>query len=388
MIEMVAMAEDKGPKILVIGVGGGGNNAVDRMIEANLDGVTFAVVNTDAAVLDNSRADIKLQIGERLLKGYGAGADPLLGEAAATESESDIKQIVEGKDMVIVTCGMGGGTGTGASPVIAKICRESGILTMGVVTTPFSFENRPRMEAAKVGVEKLKENVDTLLVIPNDKLLTLSDKVYMLDEAFVMADSVLRYTIEGITNIVFNRGIINIDFNDVKTTLANKGIGHLGIGTVGENEQVIDAMKKAVNSPLLETNIAGAENLLVNTSGKINLVELNNAIGYLREIAGEAVNIIWGTVTDTRNSATDVVVTVIATGMPEKEKRVGYAPPKVSVPTLTDISKRYVSETNIKPLNNPEIKVIHREPAVSRPIKKEIQIPDFLRQPERGRSTE
>lgn len=201
MLEIMSSDTDKGPSILVIGIGGGGNNAVDRMIAANLKGVSFAAINTDVAVLNNSSAEVRLQIGTKLLKGYGAGADPSLGEAAALENEEDIKKLVENKDMVIITCGMGGGTGTGAAPVTARICKELEILTMAVVTTPFSFENKPRMVAAESGISKLKENVDTLLIIPNDRLIEITDKQLKLNDAFIMADSVLKYTIEGISNI-------------------------------------------------------------------------------------------------------------------------------------------------------------------------------------------
>lgn len=321
MIEILDCESDKkGPKIMVIGVGGGGNNAVDRMIDSGVKGVDFASVNTDVDVLDNSKAGIKLQIGTKLLKGYGAGADPALGEAAAEENAEDIRNMVEDQDMVIITCGMGGGTGTGAAPVIAQICHDMGILTMGVVTTPFSFENGPRMTVAKAGIEKLKGNVDTLLIIPNDKLLEITDKQVKLKDAFLLCDSVLKYTIESISNIVYYRGEINIDFNDLKTTLTNKGIGHLGIGMVNEDDSILEAVKQAVNSPLLETSIDGAANLLVNTSGNIGLVALNEAINYIRELAGESVNLIWGNVTGDVFDEEKIVVTIIATGMPEEKE--------------------------------------------------------------------
>ena len=320
MIELKEIDNRIKPAILVIGIGGGGNNAVDRMIESGIDRVTFAAVNTDRAVLDDTKAEIKIPIGEKMLKGYGAGADPTLGAAAAKENEDEISELISGYDMVITTCGMGGGTGTGAIPVISKLSKDRGILTVGVVTMPFSFENTPRMVAAKNGIEKLKENVDTLLVIHNDKLLSLSDKPLMLDDAFQFADSVLKYTIEGITNIVFNKGIVNIDFNDISTTLRNKGAGHLGIGRVDEGGSIIDAVKLAINSPLLNTSIKGAENLLINTSGKVDVLALNEAILYIKELAGENVNIIWGTVKDQNQAENGIVVTVIATGMPSEKK--------------------------------------------------------------------
>ncbi len=199
-------------------------------------------------------------------------------------------------DLVILTCGMGGGTGTGAIPVIAKSCRDAGVLVMGVVTLPFTFESGHRMAVAQSGVEKLKEYVDTLLIIPNDKLLTISERTLYLEDAFALADSVLKYTIEGITNIVYNNGIINIDFNDLKSTIANKGIGHLGIGTVPSDSSILDSVKQAINSPLLETSIIDAENIFLNTSGMINLLELDESIRYVQEVVGSKVKIIWGTV--------------------------------------------------------------------------------------------
>ena len=251
MINIEVEKADNAPKILVVGIGGGGNNALDRMISAQLKGVCYAAVNTDAQVLNSCHAEILIQIGQKLTNGYGAGADPQVGEAAANESEEDIRAAVSEFDMVILTCGMGGGTGTGAIPVIAKICKDAGVLVMAVVTIPFTFESGHRMSVAKIGLEKLKEYVDTLLVIPNDKLLTISERTLYLEDAFVLADSVLKYAIEGITNIVYNRGIINIDFNDLKSTIANKGMGHLGIGTVSSDGSIMEAVKQAINSPLL-----------------------------------------------------------------------------------------------------------------------------------------
>lgn len=319
MIEISSEYENRGPKILVLGVGGGGNNAVGRMIEIGIKGVSFGVINTDMQVLQSSKAESVLQIGKKVTDGYGAGSDPEIGEAAANESSEELEDMVRGNDLVIITAGMGGGTGTGAAPVIARICKECGILTVAVVTTPFTFESLPRVNAALSGVEKLKEVVDTLLVIPNDKLLYLSDKALEVEDAFLAADSVLKYTIEGITNIVYNRGIVNLDFNDLRATLKNKGLGHLGIGTVNADESVLEAVKMAINSPLLDTNIAGATNLLVNSSGRVSIVALNEAISYIREIAGENVNIIWGNVKADDFDYEKIVVTIIATGMPEQD---------------------------------------------------------------------
>lgn len=329
-----------GPKIVVIGVGGGGNNALDRMIESKLEEVSYIAVNTDVQVLTECKAEKKIQIGSKLTKGYGAGADPAVGEAAALESVEEIKTSVEGADMCIIACGMGGGTGTGAAPVIAKCCKDAEILTIGVVTKPFSFENTPRITAAQSGIEKMKANVDTLLVIPNDRLIGLADKPLLLEDAFEMADSVLKYTIEGMTKIVRNRGLVNLDFNDLRATLLNKGIGHLGIGTVDVDCSVLEAVKQAVNSPLLETSIEGAENLLINTSGKVNVVALNEAITYVRELAGENVNIIWGTVTEEDFNEDKIVVTLIATGMSKPKKTA----PVMQSPFMKDIKHSAVKK--------------------------------------------
>ncbi len=376
MINIEVSDETYAPKVLVVGIGGGGNNALDRMIDAQLRGVCYAAVNTDAQVLDKCKAEILLPIGQKLTNGYGAGADPSVGEAAALESEEDIKAVVKDYDMVILTCGMGGGTGTGAIPVIAKCAKESGTLVMSVVTLPFTFESGQRMSVANAGIEKLKEYVDTLLVIPNDKLLTLNEKTLYLEDAFIMADSVLKYTIEGITNIVYNRGTINIDFNDLKSTISNKGIGHLGIGTVDSDGSILEAVKQAINSPLLETSIKGAENILLNTSGRINLLELNEAIRYVQEIIGQSAKIIWGTVTDSNQTEDKIVVTLIATGMPQ-------ASPKAILPKMNPFTNIPTQSTQTVPGNNftleetfPTVKPV--TPMKSNVKEKTIVIPPFL----------
>jgi cell division protein FtsZ len=356
MLEILESKSENVPKIIIIGVGGAGNNAIDRMTDEKVAGVDFAAVNTDEQVLNGCLAEFKIQIGAKLTNGFGAGADPAIGEAAAAESEEEIKKIIQNYNMAIITCGMGGGTGTGAAPVVAGYCKEMGILTVGVITTPFSFESIPRITAAKAGVENMEKNVDTLLVIPNDKLIGLSDKPLMLDDAFSIADSVLKYTIEGITNIIYNKGVINLDFNDLKTTLINKGKGHLGIGTVSADEPIINAVKQAVDSQLLDTSIAGAANLLINTCGRIDINGLNEAISYVREIAGANVNIIWGTVTGADYDEGKNVVTIIATGMSEEKREL----PKEKKP-------------DIKPLSDSEINA-HLQ--VKAP--KEIVMPTFL----------
>ena len=321
MIELTTGKTFNMPKIYVIGVGGGGNNAVNRMIADGVGNVEYISANTDAQVLEESNAGRTIQIGPKSTAGFGAGANPAVGAAAAKESEEEISEAVKDAQMVILTCGMGGGTGTGAIPVIASICKEEGILTVAVVTLPFSFEGQPKYLMAKEGLEELKKNVDTLLVIPNDKLLTITDKPFYLEEAFIMADSVLKYTILGLTNIIFNRGTINLDFNDIKTVLSDKGNAHLGIGRVSSEKSILEAVKQAVDSPLLETSIAGASHILLNSSGRINVLELNEAVNYVKEVAGPDVIIIWGTVTDKAADMDEIVVTLVATGIGDASEK-------------------------------------------------------------------
>ena len=377
---MIEIKEDKSinePRIVVIGVGGGGNNAVDRMILSDIKGTNYVAINTDNQVLGMCKAQIKIQIGKKITNGYGAGANPEIGEAAAVENEEEIKNIVKDADLCIITAGMGGGTGTGAAPIIAKYCKEMEILTIAVVTTPFSFEGTPRVVTAEQGIEKLKTQVDTLLVIPNDKLIGYSEKALLLDEAFMIADSVLKYTIESIANIIYNKGVINIDFNDLRTTLKDKGIGHMGIGMVESDGTVMEAVKQAVNSPLLDTNIQGAENLLINTCGKVSIVALNEAISYVKELAGTKVNIIWGTVTANDYDENKIVVTLIATGMNNNQLKTHVQP--------LDCEERKILETA-------RIKDELRLQTYKKPVpKKEIElvVPSFLtegyRRDEKGR---
>ena len=370
MIELFNEEAVNEPKILVIGIGGGGNNALDRMISSNLNGTCYAAMNTDIQVLNDCSADQKIQLGKKLTNGFGAGASSDIGEAAAKESEEEIKELIKGYDLCIITCGLGGGTGTGAAPVVAGFCKELGILTIAVVTTPFSFENTPRITAAKQGLSKLKENVDTLLTIPNDKLIGISDKPLLLEEAFLIADSVLKYTIEGITNIIYNKGMVNLDFNDLRATLSGKGVGHLGIGIVNAGESILEAVKQAINSPLLDTSIQGASNLLINTCGKVNIVDLNEAISHVRELAGEHVNIICGTVSAADFDGEKIVVTLIATGMDEK-----VAVPKIA----TDAN---ISPIKVLPVEPMEWKSKHTKPTT--PPKSTLVIPSFLLNPQKN----
>ena len=310
---------DNMPLIKVIGIGGCGNNAINRLAHQTPYPLKFISVNTDQMVLDKSQADTCLTIGKKITGGFGAGGNPEIACAAAEESADEIKELVNDENMVILTAGMGGGTGTGAIPYIAKICKDMGILTIAVVTTPFSFENPDRTNVAKAGIHNLEGYVDTLLVISNDKLLVSNEKVVTMSSAFALADSVLKNSIDTITNIVFNCGTVNLDFNDLKTILGNKGYGYLGIGQADENTSITDAVKQAMNSSLLNTNLSGAKYIMINSSGDVNLIELNNAIQYIQEIVGNEAKIMWGTVSseeqlnDNKNSQ----ITIIATGLNE-----------------------------------------------------------------------
>ena len=304
-------------KIIVIGVGGAGNNAVNRMVEESIGGVEFVGINTDKQALTLCKAPTILQIGEKLTKGLGAGAKPEVGEKAAEESIEELKQIMEGADMVFVTCGMGGGTGTGAAPVVAGVAKEMGILTVGVVTKPFKFEARTRMSNALMGIEKLEENVDTLIVIPNDKLLEIVDRRTTMPEALKKADEVLQQAVQGITDLINLPALINLDFADVQTVMTDKGIAHIGIGEAKGDDKALEAVQQAVSSPLLETTIEGATNVLINIAGDVSLPEVHEAASYVQELAGEDANIIFGATYD-ENATDEVTITVIATGVEDK----------------------------------------------------------------------
>ena len=314
LLEIKNTEEQMPAKILVIGIGGAGNNAVNRMIDENIEGVELIGVNTDQQALAMCRAPKKVQIGEKLTKGLGAGAKPEVGASAVEENREELMELMKDADMVFVTCGMGGGTGTGATPIIAEMSRNLGIITVGVVTKPFMFEGKPRMKNATEGIAKLKENVDTLIVIPNDKLLQIVDKRTSIPDALKKADEVLQQGVQGITDLIFRPGLINLDFADVQTVMRDKGIAHIGIGTASGEDKAVEAIKKAMDSPLLETTVSGASDIIVNFSGDIGLMEANEAVQYLTEIAGDEANIIFGTV-DNGNEGDDVSITIIATGL-------------------------------------------------------------------------
>lgn len=327
-------------KIIVVGVGGAGNNAVNRMIEEKIEGVEFIGANTDKQALELCKAPRLLQIGEKLTKGLGAGGKPEIGEKAAEESAEEIAAAIEGADMVFVTCGMGGGTGTGAAPVVAKLAKEKGILTVGVVTKPFHFEAKKRMVNALNGIEKIKENVDTLIVIPNDKLLEIVDRSTSMPEALKKADEVLQQAVQGITDLINIPAIINLDFADVQSIMKDKGIAHVGIGVGKGDDKAMEAVKMAVNSPLLETTISGATDILINVSGAVTLADASDAAGYIEELAGEEINVILGAMYDDTKTDT-CTVTVIATGIedvPSKNKKVTSMPPSRGVNPNSNIN--------------------------------------------------
>lgn len=306
---------DQLANIKVIGVGGGGNNAVNRMIEHGVQGVDFIAVNTDAQALNLSKAEFKLQIGNKLTRGLGAGANPEVGKKAAEESREQIEEVLRGADMVFVTAGMGGGTGTGAAPVIASVARELGALTVGVVTRPFSFEGRKRQTQAIGGISAMKEAVDTLIVIPNDKLLQIVDKSTPMLEAFREADNVLRQGVQGISDLIATPGLINLDFADVKTIMSDKGSALMGIGIATGENRATEAAKKAISSPLLETSIDGAKGVIMNITGgtDLSLYEVQEAADIVASASDEEVNMIFGSVIN-ENLNDEIIVTVIATG--------------------------------------------------------------------------
>ena len=308
--------------IKVIGVGGAGNNAVNRMVEAGIRNVEFVAINTDRQALSLSKANSKIQIGEKLTRGLGAGANPDIGAQAAEESRTEVAEALRGADMVFVTAGMGGGTGTGAAPIVAQTAKEMGILTIGVVTKPFTFEGKKRLFQADRGIDNLKGKVDTLVVIPNDKLLQVIDRKTSIVEASRMADDVLRQGVQGISDLIAVPGLINLDFADVKTIMLNQGMAHMGIGRASGENRAEDAAKQAIQSPLLETSIEGARGVIINITGgsDIGLHEANTAAELVQRSADPEANIIFGTVTDD-SMGDEIQITVIATGFEKEDER-------------------------------------------------------------------
>lgn len=345
-------------QIKVIGCGGGGNNAVNRMIAAGLRGVEFIAINTDKQALFLSKANTKIQIGDKLTKGLGAGANPDIGEKAAAESKDEIAQAIKGADLVFVTAGMGGGTGTGAAPVVAQIARDLGILTVGVVTKPFMFEGRKRMQYAERGVENLKATVDTLVTIPNDRLLQVAEKKTSIVDAFKIADDILRQGVQGISDLIAVPGLINLDFADVRTIMLNTGIAHMGVGRASGDNKAEEAAKQAIHSPLLETTIEGAKAVLINVTGgpDLGLFEVNTAAEMIQKSADPDANIIIGAVID-ENLKDEMYITVIATGFDKG-------------PMVKKVDK---------PLDKTTVNIKEDKPQVQTNTGDELDIPTFLR---------
>ena len=391
--------------IKVVGIGGGGNNAVNRMINANITRAQFVAINTDKQALLMSKADLRLQIGEKLTRGLGAGADPEVGQKAAEESKASITEMLKDSDLVFITAGMGGGTGTGAAPVVAQIAKDMGILTIAVVTKPFNFEGRKRMENAEKGLEGLRKYVDTLVVIPNDKLLKLVPKGTPIVEAFRYADDVLRQGIQGISDLIVTPSLINLDFADVRSIMKNKGLAHMGIGRGKGENKTIEAVRQAVSSPLLETTIEGATGVLINVKGgnDLPLDEVYEAVDLVKEVVDETGNIIFGAAIDEAMND-EVEITIIATGFkgtPDEEPEVEKAREDVQAYGSFDKEKydQYVqkNETNALGLGvrrvveekRPEPVVEEDEEPVqtqtSRISIREADIPPFLRKIKKDR---
>ena len=385
MLEIMTNEAESSAKIIVIGVGGAGNNAVNRMVEEAIGGVEFVGVNTDKQALTLCKAPTVLQIGEKITKGLGAGAQPEVGQKAAEESIEEVKQLMEGADMVFVTCGMGGGTGTGAAPVIAAAAKEMGILTVGVVTKPFRFEAKTRMNNALAGIENLKKAVDTLIVIPNDKLLEIVDRRTTMPEALRKADEVLQQAVQGITDLINLPALINLDFADVETVMTDKGIAHIGIGEARGDDKAMEAVQQAVSSPLLETTIKGATHVIINISGDISLMDANDAASYVQELTGEDANIIFGAMYD--DSVADYArITVIATGLNDSvQSSSPFAQRNTSSPFA---AKRQASAPTQQTMNvnmpSFSLPTMNATPFSTKTPsstvqKKDIQIPDFLK---------
>ena len=385
MLEIMTNEAESSAKIIVVGVGGAGNNAVNRMVEEAIGGVEFIGVNTDKQALTLCKAPTVIQIGEKLTKGLGAGAKPEIGEKAAEESIEEIRQAIQGADMVFVTCGMGGGTGTGAAPVVAGVAKEMGILTVGVVTKPFRFEAKTRMSNALAGIEKLKESVDTLIIIPNDRLLEIVDRRTTMPEALKKADEVLQQAVQGITDLINLPALINLDFADVQTVMIDKGVAHIGIGEGKGDDKAMEAVQQAVSSPLLETTIEGASHVIINVSGDISLMDANDAATYVQNMTGEDTNIIFGALYDDKE-ADYVRITVIATGLDDETTR------KASVTRDKNAAKSGKTARTQQEQPQVQAQPTYQMPTFKQPTfpqpqtnftsnvpKKDIQIPDFLK---------
>jgi cell division protein FtsZ len=363
--------------IKVIGVGGGGNNAVNRMIDEGVEGVEFIAVNTDAQALNQSKAEVTMQIGTTLTRGLGAGANPEIGKRAVEESKQQIKEVLAGADMVFVTAGMGGGTGTGAAPAIAEIARNLGALTIGVVTRPFKFEGKKRAANAESGINEMREAVDTLIIIPNDRLLEIVDKKTPMIEAFREADNVLRQGVQGISDLIAVPGLINLDFADVKTVMSHKGTALMGIGIAKGNDRAAEAARKALNSPLLETSINGAHGVIMNITGgnNLSLFEVQEAADIVASASHEELNMIFGSVIN-ENLDEEIIVTVIATGFTEQEEKL--LQPS-SQPSMEEISNPNQREQRIQRVPINRIESVQDYDRHSEQPEESLDIPAFLR---------
>ena len=369
-MEETGLMIDGTATIKVIGVGGGGTNAVNRMVDSGIRGVEFVAVNTDRQALLLSKAASKIQIGEKITRGLGAGANPDIGAQAAEESKAEITEALRGADMVFVTAGMGGGTGTGAAPIVAACAKEMGILTIGVVTKPFTFEGKKRLSQAERGIESLKSKVDTLVVIPNDKLLQVIDRKTSIVEAFKMADDVLRQGVQGISDLIAVPGLVNLDFADVKTIMLNTGMAHMGIGRASGESRAEEAAKQAVQSPMLETSIEGARGVIINITGgnNLGLHEVNTAAELVQRSVDPEANIIFGAVID-ETLEEDIVITVIATGFEQEDKsKIG------NIPVSQIVDKAW----NEKKTNPTPISTVG-DNAGTPPAGSDLDIPSFLR---------
>lgn len=363
-------------KIKVVGVGGGGSNAVDGMVNAKINGVDFISVNTDKQALCRSKAEYKVQIGEKLTKGLGAGADPEVGRKAAEESKNEIIKLLEDSEMVFITAGMGGGTGTGAAPVIAQLAKEMGKLTVGVVTKPFTFEGRKRMKQAETGIEELKSKVDTLITIPNDRLLQVVQKNTSMLQAFSIADDVLRQAIQSVSELIKVPGIINLDFADVKRIMGDKGLAHIGIGSAKGDNKAIEAVRQAIESPLLETSIVGARGVILNISGglDLSLVEINEASNIIYESCHEDVDLIFGANVK-EDLGDEVTVTVIATGFDPDMQKVAKETRKI---IKEELNKEVATvESTVVEEEAPSITKAVSEPQID--VDEDMEIPSFIR---------
>ena len=357
--------KDGAATIKVIGVGGAGNNAVNRMLDLGIKNVDFIAVNTDRQALQKSKANTKIQIGEKITRGLGAGANPDVGAQSAEESKQEITEVLRGADMVFVTAGMGGGTGTGAAPTVAGLAKEMGILTIGVVTKPFTFEGKKRLAQAERGIESLKGKVDTLIVIPNDKLLQVIDRKTSMAEAFMMADDILRQGVQGISDLITVTGAINLDFADVKTIMQNTGMAHMGIGFASGENKAEDAAKQAIQSPLLETTIEGARGVIINVTGGVDLglQEVNTAAELIQRSVDPEANIIFGTVVD-ESMNDEIQITVIATGFEDQNEVSSVGKRADNIISKTWGDKKINSIPSSQDLNNSQ---------------NDLDIPSFLR---------